>query len=91
VEHPILAKYYTKENKVLNEQGILTREGTLLRPDRIILNGRSATLIDYKTGKKNPKYHEQLYSYSDTLTEMGYIVENKIIVYINETITPEFI
>ncbi len=91
VEHPILAKYYAKNNEVLNERGILTKEGTLLRPDRIILNGRSATLIDYKTGKKNPKYHEQLYFYSDTLTEMGYVVENKIIVYINETITPEFI
>jgi len=91
IEHPLLTKYYSGGLIVKNEVDILTKKGQLLRPDRIVIKGKNATLIDYKTGKRNPKYHEQLYAYADTLSSMGYEVENKIIVYIDESITPEFI
>jgi len=91
LEHPVLAKYYGEGFEVRNEADILTKKGQLVRPDRIVINGKKATLIDYKTGKRNPSYHEQLYTYSDTLSSMGYEVDNKIIVYIDESITPEFI
>ena len=91
VRHPDLNVYYKEGSRVKNEKDIITAEGKILRPDRIVLNQMKATLIDYKTGKTNPKYKEQLYSYADALNEMGYVVENKIIVYINEEVTPEFI
>ncbi|SIS39108.1 ATP-dependent exoDNAse (exonuclease V) beta subunit (contains helicase and exonuclease domains) [Zobellia uliginosa] len=91
VKHPKLNTYYIKGNTVKNEKDIITAEGQIVRPDRIVINGNRATLIDYKTGKANPKYKEQLYFYADALTNMGYVVENKIIVYINDDIIPEFI
>ncbi len=91
LRHPLLTRFYDEGLRVYNEIDILTQEGRLLRPDRIVIEGKKATLIDYKTGKKSPKYREQLYDYADTLEDMGYEVENKIIVYIDETITPEFI
>ncbi|MGB5555862.1 MAG: 3'-5' exonuclease, partial [Flavobacteriaceae bacterium] len=91
LSHPKLSQYYKLGLNVFNEQGILTEQGNIMRPDRIVLEGKKATIIDYKTGKKNVEYHKQLYSYSDTLKEMGYEIENKIIVYIDETIIPEFI
>lgn len=91
IEHPELKEYFAEGNKVLNEKDILTGTGKLLRPDRVVLCENKATIIDYKTGTKNPTYHQQVYTYADALETMGYVVENKIIVYIDKHINPEFI
>tara|TARA_R110002049_G_scaffold28018_1_gene96093 strand:- start:140613 stop:143738 length:3126 start_codon:yes stop_codon:yes gene_type:complete len=91
IKHPKLYPYYQEGNTILNEKDILTETGSLLRPDRIVIKGKKATIIDYKTGKKNAKHHEQIYAYASALETMGYLVENKIIVYIEENVTPEFI
>jgi len=91
IKHPKLQGFFTEKYTVLNERDILTDTGKLLRPDRIVTSNKEATIIDYKTGKKNPKHKEQIYSYADALEQMGYNVKNKIIVYINEQINPEFI
>ena len=89
--HPKLKSFFTPENSIKNESEIITENGLILRPDRMVFNNHRVTLIDYKTGKKAPKYYEQLYTYADALKTMGYLVENKIIVYIDKKITPEFI
>lgn len=91
IEHPELAVYYKEGVEIKNERDIITESGKILRPDRIVIQGSKATIIDYKTGKQNTKYKEQLYSYADALEAMGYSVDNKIIIYINETINVEFI
>ena len=91
VEHPKLAQYYKEGLEIKNEKDIITENGKILRPDRIVIHNSKATIIDYKTGKRNTKYKEQLYSYADALEAMGYAIENKIIIYINETVIPEFI
>jgi ATP-dependent exoDNAse (exonuclease V) beta subunit len=91
IAHPKLQEFFSLKYKVMNERDILTDTGKLLRPDRIVLNNKEATILDYKTGKKNPKHKEQIQSYSDALEQMGFIVKNKIIIYINEQINPEFI
>ncbi len=91
IYHPKLRDYYSKGNIVKNEKDIISKDGTILRPDRVVLKGNKATIIDYKTGKKNPKHPKQLYMYADTLELMGYDIENKIIVYIEKEINPEFI
>ncbi|NNF18884.1 MAG: UvrD-helicase domain-containing protein, partial [Flavobacteriaceae bacterium] len=91
VSHPQLAPYYTEGRSIKNEMPIITENGLFLRPDRLVLQDGSAVIIDYKTGKKNPGYHEQLYTYADALEAMGYKVLHKIIVYVEETVRPEFI
>ncbi|QLG45476.1 UvrD-helicase domain-containing protein [Costertonia aggregata] len=91
IAHPKLNQFYTIGNIVKNEKDIITKNGLILRPDRIVIKNGTATLIDYKTGKRSSKYHEQLYTYADALLDMGYPVENKIIVYVNDEIVPEFI
>ncbi len=90
-EHPKLSQYFAKGNMVKNEQDILTKDGKVLRPDRIVIREGKAAILDYKTGKQNPSYHEQLYSYSDALEEMGLVIQDRIIVYINEDITLDFV
>jgi ATP-dependent exoDNAse (exonuclease V) beta subunit len=91
VNHVELKPYFEEGNEVLNERDIITNDGAVLRPDRIVLKNNRVTLIDYKTGKENEAYHDQLKKYAATLETMGYQIENKIIVYINESIQPQFI
>ncbi len=91
INHPMLQGYYKEGNTIKNEKDIITKDGHILRPDRVVISENKATIIDYKTGKKNTRHKEQLFEYADALHSMGYLVENKIIVYINEEITPEFI
>jgi hypothetical protein len=91
ISHPKLKSFYTSENTVKNECEIITENGLILRPDRMVFNNNRVVIIDYKTGKKAQKYYEQLYTYGDALNTMGYLVEKKIIVYIDKKITPEFI
>ncbi|MEO9894136.1 UvrD-helicase domain-containing protein [Aurantibacter sp.] len=91
VEHDKLKEYFSDKYTILNERDILTAEGKLLRPDRIAIFNNEATVIDYKTGMKNPKHKEQIYSYADALLEIGYVVKNKIIVYINTDIRLDFV
>ncbi|MCJ7465758.1 MAG: UvrD-helicase domain-containing protein [Maribacter sp.] len=91
VNHVELKPYFEEGNEVLNERDIITNDGFVLRPDRIVLKNKLVTLIDYKTGKENEAYRDQLKNYTETLESMGYEVENKIIVYINESIQPQFI
>jgi len=91
VDHAVLAPYYREGITVRNEAEIITKNGRILRPDRIVLNHRKATLLDYKTGKPNVHFVSQLSEYSQALEDMGYVVENKIIVYIDKGVFPEFI
>lgn len=91
INHPALQSFYSDGNTIKNEKDIITQNGSIIRPDRVIIKENKATIIDYKTGKQDSSYKEQVFDYADALEEMGYPVENKIIIYINETITPEFI
>jgi ATP-dependent exoDNAse (exonuclease V) beta subunit len=89
--HPELKMFYLKDLDIKNESDIITENGLVLRPDRLVFNGKKVSIVDYKTGKRNPKHYEQLYAYADALLAMGYQVEHKVIVYIDQKIEPEFI
>ena len=91
VDHPQLKMYYEEGNTVKNEIDIITKNGQIIRPDRVVIKDNSATIIDYKTGKTNSNYKEQVYDYADALIAMGYVIENRIIIYINDSIITDFI
>ena len=57
---------------ILNERNLLSPE-KLLRPDRIMVSGNRAIVVDYKTGEKNPKkYNRQVEEYAQTLKNTGF-------------------
>jgi ATP-dependent exoDNAse (exonuclease V) beta subunit len=89
--HPELKKYFGNTNTVYNERDILLLNGNILRPDRVVIREGKASIIDYKTGDRSQKYHQQINAYADSYLKLGYKIENKIIVYINNTIFTEFI
>ncbi|MRX63067.1 UvrD-helicase domain-containing protein [Maribacter luteus] len=90
-DHSSLKKYFSKGNTIMNEKEIITENGQTLRPDRIVISNGKATIIDYKTGKKNDAYQKQLQSYAQVLEQMGHTVENRIIAYINQDIFIEYV
>lgn len=88
VNHNQLQSYFNSEYIIYNEQDIITKEGYLLRPDRIVINSKNeAVIIDYKTGLTNSKHQEQLYDYQLVLEDMNFKVIKKILIYINDEIT----
>ncbi len=86
-----LKQFFSKGSIVMNEQEIITENGEMLRPDRLVISNNSATIIDYKTGKRSNTHEKQLNTYAQVLERMGYIIENKIIVYINKDVIIEYI
>ncbi|MGB3149931.1 MAG: 3'-5' exonuclease, partial [Maribacter sp.] len=90
ITHSEISLFFKKGSIVLNEKDVLMADGTIVRPDRVIINNGNVTIIDYKTGNKSSRYQEQIDRYANAYNKMGYKVENKIIVYINENIVTEF-
>ena len=87
VNHSELSNCFSSENKVMNEQTIIQKEGNTIKPDRMVLNTKNEVfLIDYKTGKHNTKYQLQLNNYQNEIEKMGYKVLQKTLVYIGEQI-----
>ncbi len=73
LERPEIAAWYDGSGRVLNEVDILTGPGKSRRPDRVIIDGETVTVIDYKFGVHIDKRHEhQVKHYLRLIREMGY-------------------
>ena len=58
---------------VLNEVGIIGADGSLHRPDRVIVGpDNSVTVIDYKFGEDHASYAAQVRRYCSLFRDMGY-------------------
>ena len=87
VNHQELEVYFSNENKILNEKNIIQKEGSVVKPDRMVLNSQNEIyLLDYKTGAHLAKYTLQLDNYQQAIEKMGFTVTKKALVYIGETL-----
>jgi ATP-dependent exoDNAse (exonuclease V) beta subunit len=85
--HPELNLFFDETNKTLNEQTILRKSDSIIKPDRIVFTQQNqAMLLDYKTGEPNLKHQKQLEVYETALHNMGFKVIKKALVYIRETL-----
>lgn len=82
--------WFKEGNTIYNECSILTEEGQERRPDRVIVNGGSATVVDYKFGEYSGddtwqlnSYKKQVSGYKQLLTRMGYANVQGYIWYIS--------
>jgi hypothetical protein len=83
--NPSLKHLFNGNDTVYSERDIITKEGLLLRPDRININSKKeAILIDYKTGSPKLWHNDQLLDYANALMDMGFTVSEKILIYSNE-------
>src|SRR5690606_5570202 len=85
VNNPNLKHLFSGNDLVYSERDIITKEGLVLRPDRININSKKeALLIDYKTGSPKLWHADQLLDYANALMDMGFTVSEKILIYSNE-------
>ncbi len=65
---------------VLTERDILTPSGSVYRPDRVMIEGNRAIVIDYKFGQEHKQqYREQVRDYLALLGQMGYQTDGYIV------------
>lgn len=57
---------------VRRENNIIVPRHGILRPDRVMIKGRRAVVVDYKFGEAKPSYARQVAEYADILRNMGY-------------------
>jgi ATP-dependent exoDNAse (exonuclease V) beta subunit len=81
---PELKPYFIKGLTVKNESEIVSLSGDFYRPDRIIFFDKTAVIIDYKTGEEKSEHKKQIFGYADLLVEMGYSVNEKLLVYVED-------
>ena len=61
----------SKDFIVVNEAELCDETGALHRPDKVLIKGHEAIVIDFKTGLKDPKHHVQVKEYCRLLRETG--------------------
>jgi len=86
ISHPDLAEFYTDAYKIFNEKEILTK-GEYKRLDRLCIQDNKATIIDYKTGSFSETHTQQISAYANAIQEMGYQLDKKLLVYLNDEVT----
>ncbi len=74
ISSPIIKSWYDGTYKVNNEAEIITKNGFLRRPDRIMESADEIIIVDYKFGfSESAKYISQTKEYANLLAEMGYV------------------
>lgn len=61
-----------KDKRILKEATVISSDGCVLRPDRVIVDGGDVTVIDYKFAEPRLKYERQIRDYANVYRQMGY-------------------
>ena len=90
LEHPQVADWFSDCWQLFNECTILSvKDGTVIerRPDRVMTDGHEWVVVDFKFGRQNDDYRQQVREYMELLQSMGhdcirgylwYVYSNKI-------------
>lgn len=90
VNHPKLIKFFNPAYQKMNERALINHLGEVLIPDKIVFHSaKKVSILDYKTGEKSTIHLNQINHYADALSQMGYQVLEKLIVYVGETLKVE--
>lgn len=75
MQHEIAKEWFDGTWQLYRECTILTRDENgnvhAPRPDRVMMRGDEAIVVDYKFGLPRPDYHEQVRHYCQLLQQMG--------------------
>ena len=75
--------WFDGKGEVKTEVVVLPKDGEVKRMDRVILDGRKATVIDFKSGQPKSQDNKQLKEYAQLLQDMGYEVEGYLLYLMN--------
>jgi len=77
-------RWFAPGKEVLTEPEILTGFGDIKRPDRVVINGNKASVIDYKFGEEREEHGKQVKIYGELLAGLGYTVEERCLWYVEQ-------
>ena len=94
-DNELVKEWYSGEWMVMSECTILdphpasttgmSKEPTKRpRPDRVMVRGDEAVVVDFKFGKPRDEHKEQVRHYMELLTEMGYSQVSGYLWYVNK-------
>lgn len=86
VENPAVHMFYEPDKKVITERELITEGKEIFIPDRLVFEGNRVSIIEYKTGRQEEKYVSQIEQYAKLLIAMGFEINKKIIIYLQEEI-----
>ena len=88
--HPVISSEVEKSQTVLNEVGIIGSDGSLHRPDRVVIGpDGTVTVIDYKFGEDHPGYAAQVRRYCNLFRSLGYASVRGYLWFVSSsTVTP---
>ena len=73
LSNPLAATWFNGSYRLYNECTILCRDGEKARrPDRVMVNGENAVVVDYKFGHEDSEHYKQVERYMKLLSDMGY-------------------
>ncbi len=86
VGHPDIKFFFDSSFNVYTEHEILDEDGTLLRPDRMMVKNGEVSILEYKTGQHETAHEKQVKTYVNALQKTGYRVKEAFLVYLAENI-----
>ena len=75
-------EFFLPGKKIFSERDILLPDGELFRPDRVLIEGQKAAVLDFKTGEESESHRNQLKEYEAILHQMGYAPVQSYLVYL---------
>ncbi len=79
-----VCSWFSGEWEVYNETTILTPEGHRYRPDRVMVSGSEAVVVDFKFGAHSAAHLTQLERYANLLSQLGYSRVDAYVWYVDE-------
>ncbi|MBK8499108.1 MAG: UvrD-helicase domain-containing protein [Flavobacteriales bacterium] len=67
-----LSPFFGRHLMVRTEASIITAQGRLQRPDRLVFDGGTVRVLDIKTGAPDERHHEQVRGYMRLLSQLGH-------------------
>jgi ATP-dependent exoDNAse (exonuclease V) beta subunit len=79
LQQPEVAPWFAPGLDVRNELSLLSPNGEQLRPDRVVITGKQAQVLEFKTGTARPEHQQQLDRYLSLLAQMGYEASGQLV------------
>ena len=93
LNQPEVQEWFDGTKELFNECTILYKnnEGELLtkRPDRVMVIGKDAIIVDFKFGQRREEYVHQVQEYKDLMLQMGYLHIKGYLWYVFDQIIEE--
>ena len=80
------SEWFAEKLDIRNESSVIGPDGKEYRPDRVVIEGKRLTIIDYKFGEKSAAYEKQVRKYMDLYRQLGWEDVNGAVWYVPENI-----